>query len=107
MTQFAFAKEQMTKEEAIEEICGATANYAKSVMSSRQNGVSITESISNLNKTLPPGSQRDFHKAIAMEAYKETKWVTEENKMNAISEFSNKIYLTCSDSFLNELRNVK
>ena len=102
-----FAKDKMTKSDAIEEICTATAGYAEAVMNSRQNGVKITESIANVNKALKVGATRDYHKAIAYEAYKEPKWSTKENQENAATEISNKMYLICAKAFEKELSDIE
>lgn len=102
-----FAKDKMTKSDAIEGICGATAKYAEAVMDSRQNGMKITESIANINKTLKVGAMKDFYKTIAYEAYKEPKWSTKENQDNAATEFSNKMYLTCAKVFEKELSDIE
>lgn len=91
-----YAKEEMTKNDAIEEMCGATADYAKSVMDSRQNGVSLKESIANINAKIPKGSIQEYYKAIAYEAYSQKKWESAEYKNNASVEFSNEILLSCT-----------
>ncbi len=98
------AKKEMTKNDAIEEICGATSDYAKSVMDSRQNGVSVKESIENINRKMPQGPIQDYYKAIAYKAYSQTKWESKENKDNASVEFSNEIYLSCVEAFNKELQ---
>ena len=100
------AKDKMTKDDAIEEICGGTAGYAEAVMRSRQNGVKLTDSINNINKNLKSSAIRDYYKAIAHEAYREPKWSTRENQENAVVEFSNKMYLACATAFQEELKNL-
>ena len=97
------AKEDMTKNDVIEEVCGATADYAKSVMDSRQNDVSLKESIANINAKIPKGSIQDYYKAIAYEAYSQKKWESDEYKNNASVEFGNRTYLSCIKSFEKEL----
>lgn len=102
-----FAEDKMTKSDAIEGICSATAKYAEAVMTGRQNGMKITESIANINKTLKAGPMKDYYKAIAYEAYEEPKWSTKENQENAVTEFSNKTYLTCAKVFEKELSDIE
>lgn len=92
-------KDSITKEKAIDGICGEAAMIAESTMGARQNGVPITTSLKNLNESFNDGSKKNFFKAIIIDAYKEPLWQTEQNKRNAVTEYSNKTYLICNDVF--------
>lgn len=98
-----FAKEEMTKNGAIEKICGESAEYAKVVMKGRQIGLPIIDAIKIVNK-IESIAVRDYYKSIVYDAYKEPKWSTEEYKINAEIEFSNEVYLTCVNTFQETLK---
>ncbi|QQN40790.1 hypothetical protein [Acinetobacter sp. CS-2] len=102
-----FAKNETTKGDAIDEICGNVGEYAESVMRSRQLGENIANSINVLNKAPKMAEPiRQYYKHIIYEAYKEPKWSTKENQDNAVTEFSNKMYLTCATAFQKELSDL-
>lgn len=99
-----FAKEKMTPGDAIDLICGGIGEYSESIMRSRQLGENIANNIAVLNKNKNMAEPtKAYHKEIIYEAYKEPKWSTKENQDNAVTEFSNKMYLTCAKAFQKEL----
>lgn len=90
----------------VEVVCGDSADYAKQVMHKRQTGVTLVDAIKNFNKKDTPDSPRDkFYKTIIYNAYKEPKFLSEEQITASENEYSNKVYMICSDSFLKELSN--
>lgn len=100
----SFAKEKMTPGDAIDLICGGIGEYSESIMRSRQLGENIANNIAVLNKNKNMAEPtKAYHKEIIYEAYKEPKWSTKENQDNAVTEFSNKMYLTCAKAFQKEL----
>jgi len=102
-----FAKDNMTKGDAIDLICGDVGEYSESVMRSRQLGENIANNIAVLNKNKNMAElTKVYHKEIIYEAYKEPKWSTKENQDNAVTEFSNKMYLACARVFQKELSDL-
>lgn len=100
----SFAKDEMTPNDAVDLICGGIGQYSESVMRSRQLGENIANNISLLNKNKNMAEPiKAYHREIIYEAYKEPKWSTKENQDNAVTEFSNKMYLTCATVFQKEL----
>lgn len=106
ITLSTFTHGKMTKDDAIEEICGSIAKYSESVMQSRQLGGKMVDSIDVINKSGVDDAIKNYHKSIVFEAYKEPKWATEKNQKNAVTEFSNKMYIVCSESFRSELQDL-
>ncbi|WP_298146323.1 hypothetical protein [uncultured Acinetobacter sp.] len=106
ITLSTFTHGKMTKDNAIEEICGSISEYSESVMQSRQLGGKMVDSIKLINQSGAAEPIKNFHKSIVFEAYKEPKWATEKNQKNAVTEFSNKMYLVCNESFRNELKDL-
>lgn len=103
-----FAKKEMTKGDAIDEVCGNVGEYAESVMRSRQLGENIVNSINVLTKATKMAEPiKQYYKNIVYEAYKEPKWSTKENQDNAVTEFSNKMYLICAEAFQKELSGLE
>ncbi|MGE8598241.1 hypothetical protein ACPF64_13815 [Acinetobacter sp. KB005] len=103
-----YAEKKMTKNDAIDVICGGIGEYAKSVMTSRQLGENIANNIAVLNKQKNMEEPiKSYHREIIYEAYREPKWSTKENQDNAITEFSNKMYMTCADAFQKELAGLE
>lgn len=104
----SFAKssktDSITKEHMIEGLCGEAALMAQTTMQARQGGVTLTTSLQNLNNSFNDSPRKSFFKAIIIDAYKEPLWQTEENKRNAVTEYSNKTYLICNDAFSKSLK---
>lgn len=92
-------KKKMTRLDALEAVCGGMSGYAQSVMRNRQTGGIITDSLEIINRSDSNQAMKDYMKAVVYNAYLEPMWSTEENKNNAISEFGNKAYIQCSQSF--------
>lgn len=106
VTSFSgLAKDDMTPDDAIDLICGGIGGYSESIMRSRQLGETIANNIAFLNKNKDMAEPiKAYHREIIYEAYNEPRWSTKENQNNAVSEFSNKMYLTCARAFQKELK---
>lgn len=108
ITSSIFAKDEFTKSDAIDAICGNVGEYSQSVMRSRQLGENIANNIKVLNKTSKMSeSTKQYYKHIIYEAYKEPVWSSKEYKENSITEFSNKMYLICAETFQKELSGIE
>lgn len=103
----SFSKTEMTKDSAIEGICGEMNDYAQSVMRSRQLGNSIVNNIKAVNNANMPKHIADYRKSIIYEAYKEPKFSTKENQDNAVNEFGNTVYLSCVQAFQKQLSDIE
>lgn len=102
-----FAKGEMTPDDAVDLICGGIGEYSESVMRSRQLGENIANNIAVLNKNKDMAEPIKAHyREIIYEAYREPKWSTRENQDNAVTEFSNKMYMACATAFRKELNNL-
>ncbi|MCR4532453.1 hypothetical protein [Acinetobacter venetianus] len=102
-----YAEEETVKgdlDSVIEMICSDSADYAKQVMHDRQTGVTIVDSLKELNKNGVPDSPRNkFFKSIVYDVYKAPKIFDIEQQKAIESEYSNKVYMTCYESFSKEL----
>jgi len=90
-----YAKEEITKDNFIEVICGESSDYALQVMHKRQTGVTITEALNEVNRISMPGPRRTFFKSIVYNAYKGPRVIDEKQRSTIESEFSNEVYLSC------------
>lgn len=72
--------------------CDAIGILAKSVMSARQGGVPMQDILSN-----GVGSKKvsELTRLLAMAAYDQPRFSTEEHQERAITEFQNQMYLAC------------
>ncbi|ELW88660.1 MULTISPECIES: hypothetical protein [Acinetobacter] len=95
--------EEITEDNFIEVICGESANYALQVMQKRQTGVTITEALNEVNQIGMPGPRRTFFKSIVYDAYKVPRVIDEKQRATVESEFSNKIFMICSESMIKEI----
>jgi hypothetical protein len=93
----AYAKEEITKDNFIEVICGESSDYALQVMHKRQTGVTITEALNEVNRISMPGPRRTFFKSIVYNAYKGPRVIDEKQRSTIESEFSNEVYLSCAE----------
>ena len=71
--------------------CTSIGGLAKSVMDSRQSGVTISELLS----LEFPSETADLVKAMAIDAYKEPHYSTEAYKNTSIVDFENEWYILC------------
>ncbi|KXZ68763.1 hypothetical protein [Acinetobacter venetianus] len=103
----AYAKEEAVKGDlnnVIEMICIDATEYAQQVMHDRQTGVTIVDALKELNKNGVPDSPRNkFFKSIVYDVYKAPKIFDKEQGKAFESEYSNKVYMTCYESFSKEL----
>lgn len=103
LSNSAYAKEEITKNDLIEGISGESADYALQVMHKRQTGVTITEALKEVNQIGMPGPRRNFYKSIVYNAYKEQRIFDDTSKGSSESEYSNKVYMICSESMMEKL----
>jgi len=75
--------------------CMFQAEVAKSVMTSRQAGVPITVAIKSAEAMGAPKELKEFFKIVINIAYKRPLYNSQEMKQQAITEFSNEVYLVC------------
>ncbi|MBF7685960.1 hypothetical protein I2F17_09040 [Acinetobacter sp. B10A] len=83
-------------EERIDKFCSGMADFARTIMESRQTDGSISNDIHFIND-FPNirDSLKDYYRNIVYSAYAEPRWETEEAKKNAVNEFANQKYLRC------------
>lgn len=98
-----FANDEMTKEKAIESICGDAGEYAKLIMHGRQVGVTIADAMKIANKSGMPEPKSTFFKSIIYNAYKEPMVYDGALQVIAESEYSNKVYMTCHEAMVKTL----
>lgn len=88
------------------DLCTGEAAIANTIMTSRQNGLPLTDVMASLEKSAAKCTRRSsacdtvakFTKALAVEAYAQPLFVTQENKQRAIEEFTNDISVSCYNS---------
>ena len=73
------------------EFCGNLADAAGSIMDARQKGVPMHKLMPIINEN----EARDIMKLIVVEAYESPIYSSDKYKDRAISEMSNRVYLTC------------
>lgn len=95
-----------TKQQAVEGICGDAADYAKQIMSGRHVGVTIRDALKVANNANLPEPKNTFFKSIIYDAYKHPMIYDGKLQVIAESEFSNKVFMTCSDSMLKEFADI-
>jgi len=74
--------------------CKEVSDLASTMMECRQNGVPIAELLSYVD-TKEMADIRSSVTAIAIEAYEEPNWSTEEFKKKSVVEFGNRWYMLC------------
>lgn len=97
------AKDIKTKEQAIESICGDASTYAKQVMNGRQVGVTISDALKIANESNIPDHKLKFYKSIIYNAYKEPKVIDGALQVSIENEYSNSVYMACSDAMMRDL----
>lgn len=97
------AKDIKTKEQAIESICGDASIYAKQVMNGRQVGVTISDALKIANESNIPDQKLKFYKSIIYNAYKEPKVIDGALQVSIENEYSNSVYMACSDAMMRDL----
>ena len=90
----ASAADKAKQDESVVDVCQAHAKLAKRIMTSRQDGTEMSSLLEMIEK-LPDDSAKRTAQAIIMMAYDESAYSAEKNQQKAITEFSNKIMLTC------------
>lgn len=73
-------------------VCPSILEVAKSVMTARQSGTSVTAIMDVINKS---DTKKDTMKEMVYNAYSEPLYHSEEYQQSAITEFSNQYYITC------------
>ena len=74
-------------------LCETFSDYAKNVMTARQEGASIARLIKIVNS--PDPEDGGVMQQIVIDAYDHPKLSLEENKREAIKDFENEIYIQC------------
>lgn len=82
--------------------CKGAANLAESIMESRQrNNLTIVEEIDIINKVAKDRKDkvavntRNVMKSMAIDAYSEMPYMTEEYQQRSVKDFTNKYFLEC------------
>lgn len=101
----AFA-EKTTKEQMVESICGDASDYAKQVMNGRHVGVTIRDALRIANSANMPEPKNTYFKSIIYDAYKYPMIYDGNLQVVAESEFSNKVFMTCSDAIFKEFSDI-
>lgn len=96
------AEKKMTKNDMIEVICSDASEFAQQVMQQRQSGETIASVIKMTNSRNLPETKNNFYKSIIYNAYKVPIKHNDSNKTLEV-EYSNHVFMTCSDSFIKEL----
>ncbi len=98
-----WAQEKTQKEDLgsfIEVICIDSADYAKHVMHQRQNDVTLSDALKEINNMGEPNSPRTkFYKNIMYGAYKLPKVFDDEQKSVIETEYSNSVHMMCIKTF--------
>lgn len=81
----------------VEEVCSAIGDLAEAVMAARQAGVPFKK-VLDIN---PKPEERDLFKLmsyeITLEAYRRSRYDSEELQQKVIDEFSNSMHINCLD----------
>ena len=91
-------KDQLSKSE--QEYCNSLYNFAETVMTVRQGGVTLKDALDSQPKPSSTATHAEKEmlpllQAILYEAYKQPLYHTEEYKKEIITEFSKDVYLAC------------
>ncbi len=73
------------------DFCKALGDYAETIMTNRQEGVSLSSTIGLVKDS----DIAEIQRKIILAAYEEPRWATEETKKEAIEDFRNDIELEC------------
>ncbi|WEV48092.1 hypothetical protein OZX61_07285 [Acinetobacter sp. ESL0695] len=95
-----FAKPPHVSEDQHEENCKSISAFAYMAMGARQNGTTLSEALDIANG-ITDRRQRDIGKKIVVDAYKQTKYASQEYKDNARSDFADKYMLSCMEMYKN------
>lgn len=73
------------------ETCDKVHRIAEQVMTDRQMGVAITDTIATVNNS--------FGEEMVIRAYKQNRWHTEARQKDAVEEFATGYYLYCVEMY--------
>lgn len=76
------------------ELCKVVDDLSRSIMSNRQSGVPMVDSMQIANN-IEDDQVKDLVRAIVNDAYAEPRFSVEENQDKAITDFRNKMYHGC------------
>lgn len=76
------------------DFCKVIDDLSKSIMSNRQTGMAMVDSMQIANK-IEDDQMKDLVQAIVNDAYAEPRYSVEENQEKAITDFRNKMYHAC------------
>ncbi|MDH0032004.1 MULTISPECIES: hypothetical protein [unclassified Acinetobacter] len=76
-------------------ICKSVSGTAKSIMSSRQKGASMSDMMSNIMSVDIAPELKEIIKPFVVAAYEEPRYSTSDYQLKAEIDFENKAYLTC------------
>lgn len=74
-------------------LCAALEDFAKNVMTARQEGASLAKLVATVNSPSPGdgGAMQE----IVVQAYEHPRLSSEESRSSAVNDFGNEIYLDC------------
>lgn len=74
-------------------LCAALEDFAKNVMTARQEGASLSKLVATVNSPSP--NDGGAMQEIVVQAYEHPRLSSEESKSTAVNDFGNEIYLDC------------
>ena len=86
-------------EDVHEQNCKDLYELAEAVMDARQNGAPLMAMLNDADKHEKDLEKRKIVKAVVMDAFKESKFSTEEYKKEQTNEFAKKYYLACLEMY--------
>lgn len=77
-----------------QDVCSSMARLAERMMTDRQDGVSLADTLETSQAAVPEGT-RDTVKKMVIAAYEVPHFATEKSKNTAIGDFRDSIHLEC------------
>jgi len=86
-------------EDVHEQNCKDLYELAEAVMDARQNGAPLMAMLNDADKHEKDLEKRKIVKAVVIDAFKESKFSTEEYQKEQTNEFAKKYYLACMEMY--------
>ena len=79
--------------------CDQMADIAHEVMTDRQNGRSMRDTMNDIREQYDSGFTNELAEAIVRDAYNNTRYDDSERQQRAVEEFENQVYGECVQYF--------
>lgn len=81
-------------------VCDAASAYGRMAMTARQYGKPLPPLLKSIPEGLDMNNKEDkaaahIMETVLLEAYKRTRFITDENRENAITDFESEVYVEC------------